>query len=49
MRNDEETGQRCGLRDIASGWALLVILLAGAAGWSGVRALVSAVLLLIEG
>jgi len=48
MRNDDEPKeQQSSLRDIAYSWALLAILLAGAVGWSGVRALVNAALLLV--
>ena len=50
MRSDEEPKERqSGLRDIACSWALLAILLAGAGGWSIVRALVNAALLLVAG
>jgi hypothetical protein len=49
MRNDEQPeGKKCDLRDIAYSWVLLAVLLAGSLGWSGVRALVGAILPLLE-
>lgn len=48
MRNDEESERKCDRRDIAGGWALLAVLLAGSIGWSVLRALIALIQPLLE-